>query len=279
MNKKKVDNVTATRKTNCNNLFVLSKRLLANRLRSKTFDPNNYKIVYMGDSWASAGNFTGVAVLNEALNVSRNTKPLLILHGGDTVFTGSKEQLNFFAKKVKSRVPGTPLFVAVGNHESTFSNGIPSSLNNFKKIIGPKALHFAFQLPFVKVIGVSSVSPQGGRPYGLSPSELNFLRQQLNTKAKNIIIFTHVPPEEWQQGREEFARLIQKKNVTLLLFSHVHAYRKFKVNNKTAIISGGAGAALDKNQINHIVILTVRNGKITTKKVPITWDLGGSTID
>lgn len=175
-------------------------------------------------------------------------------------------------------MPGIPLFVAVGNHESTLTNGTVS-LNNFKKIIGPKTLHFAFQIPFVKVISVSSVSPEGGRPYGLSPSELNFLREQLNTKVRNIIITTHVPPEEWQRGREEFARLIQRKNVTLLLFSHVHAFRKFKQNGKNAIISGGAGAALDKNQINHIVILTVRNGKVTAKKIPITWDLKGSTIE
>lgn len=69
MIKKIAANVTAKRKKNCKNLFVLSQRLLASRLRLKTVDPNNYKIVYMGDSWASAGNFTGVAVLNEALNV------------------------------------------------------------------------------------------------------------------------------------------------------------------------------------------------------------------
>lgn len=99
MIKKRAANATAKRKKNCNNLFVLSQRMLASRLRSKTFDPNNYKIVYMGDSWASAGNFTGVAVLNEALNVSRNTNPLLILHGGDTVFTGSKPQLRFLKIK------------------------------------------------------------------------------------------------------------------------------------------------------------------------------------
>lgn len=80
-------------------------------------------------------------------------------------------------------------------------------------------------------------------------------------------------------GREEFFRLIKGKKVNLLLFSHIHAYQKFNLQGKPTIISGGAGAALDKNQVNHIVILTVRNGKITTKKVPITWDLRGSTSD
>lgn len=270
---------TLKTKTNTTNgtFFTLSRKWLANRLRAKTFNRNNYKIVYMGDTWASAGNFTGVAVFNECLNVTRKTNPLLTLHGGDAVFTGDKDQLHFFVNKVKKRTPGIPLFVAVGNHESTRSNG--SSLDNFKSIIGPKTLHFSLRLPFVKIIVLSSVSSQGTHPYGLSPSELSFLRQQLKSNAKNIIIATHVPPSAWERGRAEFNKLMKQKNVSLLLFSHEHEYRKFKLNGKTAIISGGAGAALNKDQVNHIVELTIRNGNITTKKVPVTWDLQGSTSE
>lgn len=118
---KKVALTANTRaKTKNENFFTLSLKLLAERLRSKTFDPNNYTIVYMGDSWASAGNCTGV----------------------DT------------------------------------------------------------------------------RPYGSNANELNFLREQLNTKAKNVVIAPHVPPSEWDRGREEFFRLIKGKKVNLLLFSH-----------------------------------------------------------
>ncbi|OXM87950.1 metallophosphoesterase family protein [Paenibacillus rigui] len=261
----------ATARSN-GNFYTQSKKLLLQKLRSSSFDPNHYRIVYMGDSWAAEGNNTGVAVLNEALNVTGRTKPLYTLHGGDAVFTGSKEQLNFFVKKVKSKIPSIPLFVSVGNHEATFQNGT-SSLTNFKNIIGPKELHFVVRTPFVKVIALSSVSANGGHPYGLSQSELNFLKKELNTNVKNIIITTHVPPSDWEVGRAQFNKLIQKNNVKLLIFSHVHAYRKFKYQGKDAIISGGAGAALDKNQINHILILTVRNGNITTKKVPISWQL------
>ncbi|MCZ8521892.1 MULTISPECIES: metallophosphoesterase family protein [Paenibacillus] len=153
-------------KTNPNGtLYTRSQKLLASRLRRKSFDPDNYKIVYMGDSWAAEGNYTGIGVLNKALDVIRGTKPLYVLHGGDIVFTGSKEQLTYFSNKVKERIPGGPLFVAVGNHESTLKNGT-TSLNNFKKIIGPAALHFTVRSPYVKVIGLSSVSPNGGKPYG-----------------------------------------------------------------------------------------------------------------
>ncbi|MDO7904974.1 metallophosphoesterase [Paenibacillus sp. JX-17] len=253
-------------------LYDQSKVWLRKSLASPKFDPNHFKIIYMGDSWAAEGNMTGIAVLNEALNVSRSKKPLLLLHGGDIVFTGTKEQLNFFKKKVNKKVPDTPVFVAVGNHESTRTNG-NSSLNNYKNIIGPSAIHFALRIPFIKIIGLNSVGPTGSGPYGLPPSELAYLKEQLKTKAKNIIITTHVPPSDWKFGQDEFLKLTKQSNVSLFLFSHIHAYKRFQINGKPAIISGGAGAALDKNQINHIVELSVNSGVITTKKIPISWQL------
>lgn len=72
-------------------------------------------------------------------------------------------------------------------------------------------------------------------------------------------------------NKERFLKLLTKYHVSMVLLSHVHGFRRYKVNNIPYIISGGAGAALDKGQVFHLILLTVCGNRLTAKRMKVGW--------
>jgi Icc protein len=86
------------------------KKLEANL---KTASPDDFMFVVLGDSRDND------EVFKKILTEVAKLKPLFILHGGDTVNTGTEERFNHFLDIVGRAIPEIPLFVAMGNHEIT----------------------------------------------------------------------------------------------------------------------------------------------------------------
>ncbi|WP_318504006.1 hypothetical protein [Bacillus sp. T3] len=70
-------------------LFEQSIEALKKKLPS--VNPNNFRIVFMGDSWTGDGHSSN-DMFEEALKVAKGLDPLAIFHGGDAVWTGSQQQ-------------------------------------------------------------------------------------------------------------------------------------------------------------------------------------------
>lgn len=252
----------------------------------------SYDFVYMGDTWiaksntSSLINYTGEFVFNEVLVQAKKRNPRFVLHGGDAVFAGDRPSLIYFKQqKVKKVFSSTKFFVAPGNHDALYQtvNGKTRiSFASFKQIIGP--LDFTIKAPDLKVVVLNTQqivrNGQGNDRivYGLSNQQLNFLRRELaNTKARFKVVSTHVPPEEWDKSpqmnaiKQRFLKILSQYHVSMVLLSHEHEFKRYKVNNIPYIISGGAGAALNVGQLNHFVLLSVRGDKLTAKQIKVGW--------
>lgn len=264
-----------------------------NNIRSKR-NPDNYNIIFFGDSWFNSGEVSD-DIFEVAMQRAMDFNPLLFVHGGDGVFTGTAENLTAFVDavnalnrdKLGNRVP---FFLVPGNHDATRTNNI-LSLENYKQIIGPSEIHWVIGLPefHFKLIGLNSLYHYVYKEYGLTDSELDFLAHNLVDERlfRNTFVTMHVPPREpkldWvgddafpnERGRKEFYRIVRDK-VSKVLVSHIHDFQLAKAHDVDFILSGGGGATLNVGALFHIVVINIRkHGKksvITPIFVPVGWN-------
>lgn len=267
-------------------LFEQSLELL--KKRKKVLDPNNYNIVFLGDSWVEKiktphYQYTSNSIFQAAMEEAKKQKPLLIYYGGDSVFTGSRELLKNFIYTKNLYCPGIPMFTAIGNHELEPTPSGPWSPANYKEIIGP--VHYSLNIPefHLTLIVLNTMYHYIYQEYGLTNSEIKFLQDKLRNKQRYTFVGTHVPPQtkKWHGkdasftiNRDKFLKEIKGK-VTKALVSHVHAFDTDRINGTEFILSGGGGAPLNTNQLFHIVRINIKNiegkSQVTFKKIPVGW--------
>ncbi len=223
--------------------------------------PNDFTFVVLGDS--RGGN----AVLKKALARAKSYRLLFILHGGDYSNHGGEEETASFLSLVNQNVPEVPLFVVMGNHENR---------EVFDREIGPS--HFTLDS---KRLGLVLVAVDDSE-YALRPLELDYLRSQLAPGRRTAFIAMHIPPktDRWSwhsftDGAEDLKVIVAKYPLQGLFFSHVHLFDRSEFAGVPAIITGGAGAPLvtigfPGDPVYHIVVVRVKNGKVSFEKVPLS---------
>lgn len=289
------NNASEENTTTNQTLFERSKKLILDR--ADNVNKSDFSFVFMGDNWAGDGH-TSNAITQEAFKVANMQNPLCVIHGGDTVWTGSPEQFKdgwtqhfqngdffipSFLKIVDQEAPNIPVFVAPGNHES--ENYATPSFNNFKKYIGP--LHFTVNVNKLnlRLIGlyVNFRTEGGTKVYELTDSELEYLKTNLQNAPRFTFVVLHVPPNagKWKQEFKDpestfsinvnkFLKIVRGK-VSKVLVSHVHLFDTANINDTDFILSGGGGAPLITNHKFHIVMIRIKNGKVTYEMIPIGW--------
>lgn len=265
-------------------MFDDSLQLLEKRKRYVS--PNDYNIVYFGDSWVGDNGYTSNEIFQSALEAARKYNPLCIIHGGDIVYTGAKENFDFFLALKNKAEPDIPLFTVVGNHEMELINPLdqPQSVANFEEMIGP--VHFVLAIPEynLKIISLNTLDQYIYGQYGLRNAELSYLRENLKAPALNTFVTMHVPPktDKWVNPKEYFSigselLFAEIKDKTAgLLTSHVHAFQAAKYQHTKMFVSGGGGASLLKKESFHILVITIktsgRRSKVSFEVVPIGRD-------
>ncbi|WP_234124765.1 metallophosphoesterase family protein [Clostridium hydrogenum] len=239
--------------------------------RKKYLNPKNYNIVFMGDSWVEQNGHTSIQIFKNAMEEAKKYNPLLILHGGDIVFSGSeKDNFQFFIDTKNSAAPNLPLFTAIGNHEMNIQLTGDAAVANFVEMIGP--LHFTLNIPRydLTLIALDSLYHHVYHDYGLTKEELEYLRENLRGRYQNTLVGMHVPPatDEWipepgddsffTKGSQAFFREVKEKIVAALV-SHVHTFATTKYKGTRLYLSGGGGAALVKKSIFHILVINITN--------------------
>ncbi|WP_242875006.1 MULTISPECIES: metallophosphoesterase family protein [Clostridium] len=253
--------------------------------RKDILNPRNYNIVFMGDSWVERNGHTSIEIFKKAMEEAKKYNPLLILHGGDIVFSGSeKDNFQFFIDAKNSDAPDLPLFTAVGNHEMDIQLTGAASVANFVEMIGP--LHFTLNIPRYELtlIALDSLYHYVYHEYGLTREELQYLRRSLDDRYQNTFTCMHVPPatDRWipQPGDDSFFTIGSqaffrevKGKIAAALVSHVHTFAATRYRDTRLYLSGGGGAALNKKSIFHIFVINIRNysgcRKIHVSVVPI----------
>ncbi len=221
----------------------------------------DYSFVVLGDS---RGND---AVFKKALSVAATYRPLFILHGGDYSDKGSEEETRKFLSLVESTVPGIPVFVVFGNHESP---------TVFEKLVAPRQYRFGSKRLGFRVVVVDNAEEE------LKAPELSFLREELVAAPKATFLAMHVPPQtsRWRghtftDGAAELERVIASSSpVQASFFAHSHVYDRDLFGGKPAFVSGGAGAPLAwmsryGERVYHIIVVRVKNGRASYQMVPL----------
>ena len=252
----------------CSTLYERSLKKLEENL--KTASPDDFMFVVMGDSRDND------EIFKKILTAADKLRPLFILHGGDTVFTGREKKFNRFLDIVESTLPDTPLFVVIGNHELTNNVKSPHGKQIFQEKIGP--LNYVLD---IKKLGMLIVALDNSL-YELTPTQLQYLEEQLTSKRKYKFVIMHIPPEteKWQyhrcftKGADRLEQIMGEKKVSAAFFSHLHLYAQDEVKGVKYIITGGAAAPLHMNipfgeHSYHFIVVRVKDGKVSTEVIRI----------
>jgi 3',5'-cyclic AMP phosphodiesterase CpdA len=209
-------------------------------------------------------------IYKKSLAMAATFNPLFILHTGDVANDGTQEELDHFREIVQTTIPDIPLFVVIGNHEI-----VKDSKNIFKQIIGPLDYVLDSAKLNLRVIVLDNAD------YILKPQQLNYLRQELNTKRSLNFVVMHIPPktERWRwhaftEGAAEFMQILSDKKVTLAFCGHIHQFDEDEIKGVKYIITGGAGAPLNRwffpgDPVYHIIVVKVKNGTVSYDRVKV----------
>lgn len=229
--------------------------------RGAKTSPRDFTFVVLGDS---RGND---AVFRRSLALAATFSPLFVLHGGDVGDAGSAAELERFLALVSQEVPAIPLFVVAGNHER--------DQKLFRAKIGP--LDYTLTVPR---LGLKLVVLDNSR-YALKPAQLDYLRGELAGNRGTSFVAMHIPPKtaRWSghsftDGAADLIRIMTDGKVATAFFAHIHLYDEDRLGGVPCIISGGAGAVLDKARlagtpVYHIVVVTVKDGVVSSRMVPV----------
>jgi len=209
-------------------------------------------------------------IFKKSLAMAATFNPLFILHTGDLSNRGSKKELEHFLEIVQTTIPDTPLFVVAGNHEI-----VKGSKNIFKQIVGPLDYVLDSAKLDTRIIVLDNAD------YTLRPQQLDYLRQQLNNKRSLNFVTIHIPPKtgrwtwhSFKEGSADFMQILSDKKVTLAFCGHIHQFDEDEIKGVKYIISGGAGAPLNRwffpgKPVYHIIIVKVKNGAVSYDVVKV----------
>ncbi|MGZ3608378.1 MAG: metallophosphoesterase family protein [Syntrophales bacterium] len=258
-------------------LYERSLQKLEGNLQTAT--PDEFMFVVMGDSRDNDEIFKRI------LTAAGKLKPLFILHGGDTVFTGREKKFNHFLDIAESILPDTPMFVVIGNHDLTNNVKNPHGKQIFQEKIGP--LNYALDM---KKLGMRIVALDNSL-YELTPTQLQYLEEQLTAKRKYKFVIMHIPPEtqKWQynrcftKGADTLKQIMAEKKVSVAFFSHLHLHAQDEVKGVKYIITGGAAAPLHINipfgeHSYHFIVVRVKEGKVSTEVIRINSNIEKSSL-
>jgi predicted phosphodiesterase len=252
---------------------LYDRSLLKLEKNLQTSSPDDFTFIVMGDSRDNE------EVFKKILTSADKLRPLFILHGGDTVFTGREKKFNHFLDIVETNLPETPIFVVIGNHDLTNNIKTPHGKAIFQEKIGP--LNYVLDM---KKLGIKIVALDNS-VYELTPAQLDYLEEQLTSPRKYKFVIMHIPPktQKWQhshcfsKGADRLMQIITEKKVSVAFFSHLHLYAQDEIKGVKYIITGGAAAPLHTNvafgkHFYHFIVVRVKNGKVSTEVIQIHSD-------
>jgi 3',5'-cyclic-AMP phosphodiesterase len=221
-----------------------------------------FNFVVMGDSRDNDEVFTRI------LTLAASYKPLFILHDGDIVSRGTREEYDHFLETLQKTVPDVPFFVVVGNHElKKKDKGL------FKAKIAPLDYVLEPAGTGMKIVALNTAG------YSLTPVQLQSLDQELSREGKLSFVIMHVPPRtgRWNtdhffsRGAGELSRILAGRKIPMAFFGHEHLYDEDLIDGVRYIITGGAGAPLYNAGFGdpsyHFIVVKVKDNSASAEVV------------
>ena len=248
-------------------LYETSLKMLEAKLT--TASPDDFTFVVMGDSRDNDPAF------HKTLKMIKALKPLFVLHGGDIVNRGCKEEIDRFLEMIKKTSPDMPIFVVIGNHEiCSRAKDRAEEKRYFEEHVAP--LNYVVDLKPLN----TRVVMLDNADYALNASQLSYLKMKLAPDRRHQFVAMHVPPatgrwffHTFKKGAPELIQILADKKVDSAFFSHLHLYDEMEVRGVRYILTGGGGAPLTPLGFGyagyHVVVVTVKNGQVTTQMMAV----------
>lgn len=244
---------------------------MLNLIKTNDHNQNTFSFAVMGD------NRDGDNVFKEILKkISRDKDIFFAINNGDLVHHGYKKEYIHYLKIIKTF--DKPLLSVIGNHEILKQNGG----TNYKKLFGKKNFAFSYANSYFIVLDSSTKT--------IKKKQLQWLRKELKISQKftNIFVFTHVPLYDPRYGKyahghsfkslkkaKKLNDLFDKYNVTMLFCSHIHFYHKGRWQKTPYIITGGAGAPMNRHNnerfFNYIKVI-INGAHVKYKVIKVNID-------
>jgi len=228
-------------------VYGYSVKSIAEESFDSTFQtaPNSsrsFRFVVYGDSRTSPDDHKAV------IKAIINNHPELVLHTGDLVAVGEKEESyrpEFF-EPAYDLMHHTPMFPILGNHEYWYSGR--SWFSSFFSLPNNEQW-FAFSYGTVRFIGLdSNVSFYPGSPqYRWLEAEITSEPYQQSTWR---IVYFHHPPftasrySDDPEINQYLVPLFETGRVDMVFSGHAHAYERYAHHGIQYIVTGGGGTHL-----------------------------------
>lgn len=232
------------------------------------------RFVLMGDNRNSTPFTTGGnKVYAKVIDKVNQLNPDFAINLGDFTFDSLRPHWNDFEEITsKSRVP---YLTVVGNHDILFGRSYYES--NYTPPHPETGLDdYSFDYGNTRFIIMDSAN------YNFTERQFQWLEKQLQTPLKKVI-FSHTPPRHgvWEhklapspEVSQRWLGLNEKYAVDHVFLGHIHLYDQREINGVGYIVSGGAGAPLDKPKqygqgVYHVVLVEIQGNQLRTQMVPI----------
>jgi DNA repair exonuclease SbcCD nuclease subunit len=216
---------------------------------------------FMGDSRGHTG------VLKKIIREAIQARCPFAIYGGDLVDECNERELGAFCDAVRHASQGRlPVYIVIGNHDV----GPQGSTAEFQAFFGPTD-YVLWYGPDVFVIFDDAEGFTAEKA-----ASLDRTLSSVRPKARNVFLVAHIPPVDPDPAKEHclgptgaarLKALAKKHGVTAMFFSHIHAYVQTSAEGIPVIISGGAGARLEKGGRYHWVKIQVDGTNVAAEEM------------
>ncbi|MGQ4832556.1 MAG: metallophosphoesterase family protein [Candidatus Asgardarchaeia archaeon] len=211
--------------------------------------------------------------------------PDFVILSGDIVDYGTS--VAFATMRRMLTMLQVPIFIGPGNHDIDSKGG----LSTFETYIAPKNYSVIFGPAHIVSLDVSN-------SWYVPQDQVTWLDNVLSLNKSLRIVFFHYPPLDTSGNLDlegagtELVRVINKRNVTLVLTGHIHRDHVLVINNTHYVITTTAGGTYPKGFYHGYRIITYENGVLTNygynennsraipfEKMSVDWTPLPGTID
>jgi len=159
----------------------------------------------------------------------------LVINTGDLTDMGTEDQMTTYVQLVRSWP--FPVYNASGNHDVRWS---PWGKEKFKELVGPTYYTFRHKGVQFFFLDTSVLAEHHGH---FSKEQLQWLDAELSRLSPEtpvVICFHHPPllPASTTDNSDEFAKIIERYNVPLVLVGHGHNLYRYSFNGTTYMMGG-----------------------------------------
>lgn len=248
----------------------------ATNLKKITAKPykGTIRFALMGDNRNSSPFSTGGnKIYAQAIDQVNQLKPDFALNLGDFTFDNLETHWKTF-EQITGKVQ-VPYLTVIGNHDALFGRSYYEG--NFTPANAETGLDdYSFDYGNTRFIMLDTAN------YTYTERQFTWLDKMLQTPLKKVV-FTHSPPKYgvWNHNlspspalSKRWMDMMEKYQVDGVFLGHIHLFDQRQINGVNYMVTGGAGAPLDKKisygqSLYHIVMVEISDSGVKTSLVPI----------